>query len=117
AGISIERDGSGRATGVLGGGIGPFSVLLAQVSEIDPEQRKSSLLEFLELLSSYGVTGVVDAAGGGSDASVYDPLFALWRENRLPVRVAYRVSAQSPQDEPGWFRQTLAYMPPMFGDS
>jgi predicted amidohydrolase YtcJ len=115
-GISIERDGSGRATGVLGGGIGPFSVLLAQLSEIDPEQRKSSLLEFLQLLSSYGVTGVVDAAGGGSDASVYDPLFALWRENRLPVRVAYRVSAQSPQDEPGWFRQTLAYMPPMFGD-
>jgi len=117
AGVTAERDGKGQPTGLLRGGIGPFSVLLAQMSKVDPEQRKASLLDFLQRLSSYGVTGVVDAAGGGSDASVYDPVFALWREHRLPVRIAYRVSAQLPQDEPGWYRQTLAYMPPMFGDA
>jgi predicted amidohydrolase YtcJ len=116
AGVTIERDARGQPTGVLTGGIGPFSVLLAQISNIDPDQRKSSLLEFLKRLSSYGVTAVVDAAGGGSAAAVYDPLFSLWRENLLPVRVAFRISAQSPQNEPDWYRQTLAYMPPTFGD-
>jgi predicted amidohydrolase YtcJ len=116
AGVIAERSPDGQPTGVLQGGIGPLSVLLAQISKIDPEQRKESLLAFLNLLSSYGVTGVVDAAGGGSNAAVYDPLFSLWRENRLPVRVAFRVSAQSPANEPDWYRQTLAYMPPSFGD-
>ena len=116
AGVTTERDADGQVTGILRGGIGPFSNLLASLMKIDAAQRKASLLEFLQRLSSYGVTGVVDAAGGGSDASVYDPVFALWREHRLPVRVAYRVSAQSPNDEPAWFRQTLAYMPPNLGD-
>lgn len=115
-GVTIERDGSGQPTGALKGGIGPFSALLAQISKIDNKQRKASLLEFLKLLSSYGVTGIVDAAGGGSGAEVYDPVFALRRENRLPVRVAFRISAQSPQNEPDWYRQTLAYTPPGFGD-
>jgi predicted amidohydrolase YtcJ len=114
--ITIERDGNGKPTGLLKGGIGPFSALLAQLAPLDPGQRKASLLGFLKLLTSYGVTGVVDAAGGGSDASVYDAAFALWREHRLPVRIAYRVSAQSPQNEPEWFRQTLAYLPPLLGD-
>jgi predicted amidohydrolase YtcJ len=115
-GQNAERDGGGQPTGLLKGGIGPFSVLLAQISQIDQEERKASLRDFLKLLSSYGVTGVVDAAGGGSDAAVYDPVFSLWREDRLPVRVAFRISAQSPQNEPDWYRQTLAYMPPEFGD-
>jgi predicted amidohydrolase YtcJ len=116
SGITVERDEAGDPTGVLKGGIGPFSSLLAELSPLDPEQRKASLLKFLDLLTSFGITGVVDAAGGGSDASVYDPVFALWRERRLPVRIAYRVSAQSPQNEPEWFRQTLAYIPPLLGD-
>jgi predicted amidohydrolase YtcJ len=116
AGVTVERDGGGQPTGVLKGGIGPFSALLAQISQIDQAQRKASLLDFLKLLSSYGVTGVVDAAGGGSDAAVYDPVFSLWREDRLPVRVAFCISAQSSQNEPDWYRQTLAYMPPQFGD-
>jgi len=116
AGVTIERDARGQPTGVLRGGIGPFSVLLAQISDIDPGWRKASLLEFLKRLSSYGVTAVVDAAGGGSGAAVYDPIFSLWQENLLPVRVAFRISAQSPQNEPDWYRQTLAYMPPAFGD-
>ena len=116
AGVTIERDARGQPTGVLRGGIGPFSVLLAQISDIDPGRRKASLLEFLKRLSSYGVTAVVDAAGGGSGAAVYDPVFSLWRENLLPVRVAFRISAQSPQNEPDWYRQALAYMPPTFGD-
>ena len=116
AGVSIERDAQGRATGLLRGGIGPFSVLLASLVKTDAAERKASLLAFLRGLARYGVTGVIDAAGGGSDASVYDPVFALWREHRLPIRVAYRVSAQSSGDEPAWFRQTLAYMAPGLGD-
>jgi predicted amidohydrolase YtcJ len=117
AGVTIERDSRGQPTGVLTGGIGPFSVLLAQISNVAQDQRKASLLRFLKRLSSYGVTAVIDAAGGGSGAAVYDPVFSLWRENLLPVRLAFRISAQSPQNEPDWYRQTLAYMPPEFGDA
>ncbi|WOF42986.1 amidohydrolase [Sphingopyxis indica] len=116
AGVTVERDAAGRPTGMLRGGIGPFSNLLAQLASISREDRKASLVKFLARLGQYGVTGVVDAAGGGSGEEVYDPVIQLWQENRLPVRVAYRVSAQTPQNEPAWYRQTLAYMPPAFGD-
>jgi len=78
--------------------------------DLDQEQRKASLLEFLKRLTSYGVTGLVDAAGGGCDAAVYDPVFSLWRENRLPVRIAFRISAQTPENEPSWYKKTLAPM-------
>ncbi len=115
-GIEIERDSGGKATGKVFGNIGSFSSLFAQISAPTAEEAKDSLAGYFAVLSSHGVTGIVDAAGGGSGGPVYDPLFALWREGRLPLRVAYRVSAQMPGNEAAWFASALAYLPPLLGD-
>jgi len=58
---------------------------------------------------------MLPAAGFGGP--VYDPLFALWSKGKLSLRVAYRVSAQTPGDEAAWLSNAVAYMPPHFGDS
>jgi predicted amidohydrolase YtcJ len=116
-GIRIEKDAQGRPTGKLFGDIASFSALVARITaSAGAEERKSSLADFLQALNARGVTGIVDAAGGGSGAAVYDPLFDLWREGKLTVRVSYRVSAQIPGNEAAWYSNATAYLPPHFGD-
>jgi predicted amidohydrolase YtcJ len=116
-GIKIEKDAQGRPTGKLFGDIASFSALVARITATSQdEERKSSLADFFKALNARGVTGIVDAAGGGSGAAVYDPLFELWREGKLTVRVSYRVSAQIPGSEAAWYSNATAYLPPHFGD-
>jgi predicted amidohydrolase YtcJ len=115
-GIDIEKDAQGRPTGKLTGNIASFSGLFARISASSDDQREESLVEYIKALNGRGVTAVVDAAGGGSAGAIYDPLFALWREHKLAVRVSYRVSAQKPGGEADWFVATTAYMPPLLGD-
>jgi predicted amidohydrolase YtcJ len=120
-GIRIEKDGLGRPTGRLFAtpdtAVQSLSALVARVTaSADADQRKASLADFFKALNARGVTGIVDAAGGGSDAALYDPLFDLWREGKLTLRVSYRVSAQIPGTEAAWYANALAYLPPHFGD-
>jgi predicted amidohydrolase YtcJ len=115
-GIQIERDSQGRPTGKLLGNIGSFSFLFNKITASTPGERLQSLQAYFLELNRRGVTGIVDAAGGGSGAEVYDPLFELWSQKRLSLRVAYRVSAQAPGNEAAWFANTTAYMPSRFGD-
>ena len=116
-GIEVEKNAQGKPTGKVLGNIGSFSFLFNKVSAAaKDDERKDSLAGYFSVLNSYGVTSLVDAAGGGSGAAVYDPLFALWREGRLPLRVAYRISAQTPGNEAAWYANTLTYFPPRLGD-
>ena len=115
-GIEIERNAQGKVTGKVLGNIGSFSGLFAKISASKEEEAKDSLAAYFAMLNSRGVTGIVDAAGGGAGAAIYDPLFALWREGRLPLRVGYRISAQTPGNEAAWFANSLAYLPPLLGD-
>lgn len=115
-GITVERDKSGKATGKVTGDIAAFSALFNQIMPVTPAERKASLKAYLTALSQTGITSITDAAGGGSGLEIYTPLFSLWREKQLPLRVAYRVSVQKPGQELAWFRQTLAYLPAGLGD-
>ena len=115
-GIEIERDASGRPTGKLFGNIASFSALFTRISASSDDERTESLAAYMKALNGRGLTAVVDAAGGGSGGDVYDPLFKLWRERRLSVRVSYRVSAQMPGGEAAWYASSTAYLPPLLGD-
>jgi predicted amidohydrolase YtcJ len=116
-GIEIEHDAQGQPTGKVLGNIGSFSGLFAKISASKEEEAKDSLATYFGVLNGRGVTGIVDAAGGGSGGAIYDPLFALWREGRLPLRVDYRISSQTPGNEAAWFASALAYLPPLLGDN
>lgn len=116
-GITVEKDAAGKPTGKLRGNIGSFSFLMNKITASSDADRRQSLAAFFKALNARGVTAIVDAAGGGTGAAIYDPLFALWHEGKLSLRVAYRVSAQTLGGEAAWFTGATAYLPPRFGDS
>ncbi|MDB5965746.1 MAG: putative Metallo-dependent hydrolase [Polaromonas sp.] len=114
AGVTVERDPQGKASGRLTGGIGPFSALFARLSARSDTENRDSLKAFFGELNQQGVTGIVDAAAG--DYAIYSPLFKLWQDKALTLRVAYRSSAAAPGGEAAAFQSILTYMPPLFGD-
>ena len=85
-GMEMEKDPQGKPTGKLFGNIGSFSFLLNRISAAKDDERRESLAAYFAVLNSRGVTGIVDAAGGGTGASIYDPLFSLWQEGKLPLK-------------------------------
>ncbi|SPC07020.1 amidohydrolase [Cupriavidus taiwanensis] len=113
-GIRMERDSDGRLTGRIFGAIRPLSALFGRIlaqSQVDP---KASLQAFFGRLNSLGVTALIDPTAGPGAA--YDPLFALWREDSLSLRVGYRIPTLVAGNEAEWFRNTLAFLPPRLGD-
>ncbi|MBB3013665.1 amidohydrolase [Cupriavidus alkaliphilus] len=113
-GIRMERDSEGRLTGRIFGAIRPLSALFGRILARSQVDSKASLQAFFGRLNSLGVTALIDPTAGPGAA--YDPLFALWREDRLPVRVGYRIPTLVAGNEAEWFRNTLAYLPPRMGD-
>lgn len=113
-GIRVERDERGKATGRIFGGVGPFSALFARISGRPEPDRRDSLKAFFAQLNRLGITAFIDPLAG--DHVVFTPLFDLWQDKALTVRVAFRVSALRPGDETQWLQQSLAYLPPRFGD-
>ncbi|MBB1593178.1 amidohydrolase [Achromobacter sp. UMC46] len=112
AGITVERDAQGRATGKLLGGVGPFNALFARLSHT--ADREAGLLAFLRAMNARGLTGFIDPSAGAPDA--YEPLFALRDRGQLTVRAGYRVSAMRPGGEADWFRGVMAFRPPRHDD-
>lgn len=113
-GIRVERDPQGKATGKLFGGVGPFNAMFSRIGVRTSAENRDSLHAFFMELNRHGVTGIVDAAAG--DHGAYTPLFALWRDNALTLRVAYRASAVVAERESAWFNTALTFLPPLFGD-
>ena len=113
-GIVVERTAEGKATGRLQGGIGPFSALFARISARGEAEVLSSLKAFFSELNQQGVTGFVDAAAGNHTA--YTPIFKLWQDRALTLRIAYRASAVTPGNEAANLQNAVAVMPPLFGD-
>ncbi|XYI37133.1 Amidohydrolase 3 domain-containing protein [Cupriavidus necator] len=113
-GIRVERDSEGRPTGRIFGAIRPLSALFGRILAQSQVDAKASLQSFFSRLNSLGVTALIDPTAGPGPA--YDPLYALWREDSLSLRVGYRIPTMVAGNEAEWFRNTLAYLPPRLGD-
>ena len=113
-GMRVERDTQGRATGKLFGSVGPFNAMFSRIGVRSSAENRDSLRAYFKELNRHGVTGLVDAAAG--DYGAYTPLFSLWRDNALTLRVAYRASTVVAEREAAWFNTALTFLPPLFGD-
>lgn len=114
AGIEVERDSAGQATGRLfgtvGSSIGPFNALVAKILPATPEMQKASLAGYLAELAGCGITGFIDGSAGSEQA--YETLFALNEQGGLPLRAGYRVPAQSAGDAATFYRSLMAFRAP-----
>jgi predicted amidohydrolase YtcJ len=63
-----------------------------------------------------GVTGVIDPGGFNMSPTEYAPLFQVWRNKQLTVRVNYSYFAQKPNKEFEEFKELTQLLPMRFGD-
>lgn len=111
AGIVIERNDKGFATGKLHGTIGSFNQLFAQISQ--DNNVGENLNAFIHYLNKRGVVGFIDPSAGQEQA--YRDFFKLQQQQPMRMRVGYRLSAP-PGNEAEWFKQRLAFRPAVHDD-
>jgi predicted amidohydrolase YtcJ len=112
-GSVIELDKDGKPTGLLYAKETPMAIYrtLALTGTLTPEERINSSEHFYRELNSFGLTSVVDAAGGSQNYDAdYQASLALAKAGKLTVRTAYYLFAQQKgkefQDYEKWIAQT-----------
>ena len=80
------------------------------------EQVEGTKLFFREL-NRLAITGVGDPGGNNlSPGADYHPLFQVWRDGELTVRVVYTIGGQTPGNELADFQNLTRMLPMGFGD-
>jgi predicted amidohydrolase YtcJ len=112
----LVRDQNNKLTGVVHGDLATFSNLFARVSGTGFSSEVESTKAFFKALSAVGVTGIIDGAGGGMPPKNYYPLFEVWRQHQLTVRVAYYINGSKPGQEVKDLKEYFQVIPTNFGD-
>ena len=114
--VTIERDKEGRPTGWLAGDNRTISDLYNLLPRPTFTQKIEGTRAFFRALNALGVTGVVDPGGYNLAIPEYQPLFQIWREHGLTLRVRYSLSAPRRGHELEDFKELTQALPMGFGD-
>jgi len=112
-GGKFHLDANGKPTGAIVGGIVP---LFDKLPKPTFDDKVAGTQKFFGELNRVGVTGVIDPGGFNMAPSEYAPLFNVWRNNKLTVRVNYSYFAQKPNKEFEEFKELTQLLPMKFGD-
>jgi predicted amidohydrolase YtcJ len=114
----LERDANGAPTGAIDGG-GSNDVAVALFDRLPrptfDEQVAGTKSFFLEL-NRLGLTGVGDPGGNNVNPEDYQPIFKVWREGKLTLRVAYSLCGPTAGHEFEELRSLTQMLPLGFGD-
>ena len=98
----IERDSAGNPTGMVlnVANIGSLLGIFARIPKLAAEDQITSTRLFMREMNRLGVTGVIDAGGGGQNyPDDYRVVEELHREGQLSLRIAYNLFTQKPKEE------------------
>ena len=112
-GGKYERDSAGKPTGAIVGGIVPLFDKLPRPSFA---QKVEGTRRFFRELNRVGLTGISDPGGFNMSPAEYAPLFQVWRDGQLTVRVAYSYFSQKKGKELEEFKELTQLLPMGFGD-
>jgi predicted amidohydrolase YtcJ len=111
----LLRDEQGHLTGEVEG-MGAFGVVLALALAPTLEESVAGTRQMFEEFATHGITTVLDGGGLFMTPDKYVPLYQLWNEDRLDVRVRLFVSAWTRGDERGDVATLMQFLHPGFGD-
>ena len=114
--LTIERDPQGRPTGWLTGDNRTISNLYNRLPRPDFAQKIAGTRAFFRELNSVGLTGVIDPGGYNLPIPDYQPLFAVWRERALTLRVRFSLCAPRRGHELEDLQELTQVLPMGFGD-
>ena len=112
-GGKFVRDASGNPTGAISGGIVP---LFDRLPAPGFAQKVESTRKFFRELNRVGLTGLVDPGGFNMTPAEYAPLFQVWRDKALTIRVNYSYFSQKRDRELDEFKELTQLLPMGFGD-
>ena len=112
-GAKLEKDASGKPTGVVTGNIVDLFDLLPKPSF---EEQVEGTKQFFSELNRLGLTGVVDPGGNNVTPESYQAFFKIWRDGQLTLRVVYSLCGITPGHEFEEYKNYLAMLPMGFGD-
>ena len=113
-GGKLERDLQGNLTGAIAGGIVP---LFDKLPQPDFAQKVDGTKKFFRELNRLGLTGLNDPAGFNMSPEQYAPLFQVWRDKQLTLRVAYSYFSQKRGKELEEMKELTQLLPMGFGDA
>ena len=114
AGLKFERGADGRPTGAVTGSA--IVALFARLPTPNFAEQVDGTRKFFRELNRLALTGVIDPGGFNMSPEAYLPLFRVWRDGDLTVRVSYSLFSQKRAKELEEFKE-LAQMTPMgYGD-
>src|SRR6187401_711483 len=114
--VTIEQDKDGKPTGWLTGDNRAISDLFDLLPRPTYAQKVDGTRAFFRALNAVGVTGVSDPGGYNLSIPDYQPLFEVWRQRELTVRVRYSLSAPRRGRELEDFNELTQMLPMGFGD-
>ncbi len=114
--LTIEQDSAGHPTGWISADNRTISSLFGKLPEPSFAQKVAGTRAFFRVLNSLGLTGVLDPGGYNLPIPDYQPLFAVWRDRALSVRVVYSLCAPRRGHEIEDLQALTQVMPMGFGD-
>jgi hypothetical protein len=114
----LERDASGKPTGAIEDG-GGFAVAIALFDKLPHptfDEQVEGTKNFFRELNRLGVTGVGDPGGNNLNPENYQPVFKVWRQRQLTIRVAYSLCGPTPGKEFEELKSLTQMLPQGFGD-
>ena len=114
----FERDANGNPTGAIENG-GGFDVAIALFDKLPHptfEEQVAGTKKFFREMNRLGVTGVGDPGGNNLNPENYQPVFKVWRQHQLTVRIAYSLCGPTPGKEFEELKSLTQMLPQGFGD-
>lgn len=112
-GSVLEQDAKGNLTGLMYAKETPKAIYmtLGLTTKLSPEERINSSIQFNHELNRFGLTSVIDAAGGSQNFPAdYVTSLELAKQNKLSLRISYYLFAQQKgkelQDYEKWVATT-----------
>lgn len=112
-GSLLEQDANGNLTGLMYAKETPKAIYttLGLTTKLSPEERLNSSIQFNHELNRFGLTSVIDAAGGSQNFPAdYVTSLELAKQNKLSLRISYYLFAQQKgkelQDYEKWVATT-----------
>jgi predicted amidohydrolase YtcJ len=112
----IERDAGGQPTGWISGDNASITALFDRLPLPSFDDSVAGTKQFFRELNRLGLTGVSDPGGYNLTAASYQPLFKVWRDHALTVRVVFSLFSQRPGKELEDYQNLTQMLPMGFGD-
>lgn len=114
----LERDATGKPTGAIedGGGFDVAIALFEKLPHPTFDEQVEGEKKFFREMNRLGVTGVGDPGGNNVNPENYQPVFKVWRQHQLTVRIAYSLCGPTSGKEFEELQSLTQMLPQGFGD-